>query len=157
MVIGASHVLSRCIHGKRRLLWSYATSHRNICKHHVLRYVASESRNVVSAPPPVQEEILNRMPKKDPILFPWRHQEECIPRVIPGTPEHATKGNLLSSTKMTPGNSTLNAYATAYMFLDVPLYELIFFNSWKAELTESISWAFCQGVAGILSNLYRGK
>ena len=154
MAIHASRNLTRYINGKRKCTSpSGAINNGNLC----IRTFANGSRNVVSTPPPVQDEILNRMPKKEPIVFPWRHQEECISRVVPGTLEYATKGQLLSSTKMTAGNSTLNAYATAFMFLDVPLYQLLFFNSWKAELADSVSWAFCQGVAGILSNIYRGE
>ena len=154
MVIEARRVLTCYSHGKRRYLWSDATIQYKFVG---VRTLSVGSRNVVSSPPPVQEEILSRMPKKEPIVFPWRHEAERVSRVIPGTPEYVTRGPLLSSTKMTPGNSTINAYATAFTFLDVPWYELLFFNSWKSELTDSVSWAFCQGVAGILSNLYRGE
>lgn len=86
-------------------------------------------------------------------IFPWRHEEDLLPRIIPGTLDNATKGHLLSTTKMTPGNSTLNALATSFMFLDVPLYQFLFFGSWKEDLAESMSWAFTQGTTGLLSNL----
>lgn len=47
----------------------------------------------------------------------------------------------------------MNMLASAFMFLDVPLYQFLFFGSWKGELADSVSWAFTQGVAGLLSNL----
>jgi hypothetical protein len=76
--------------------------------------------------------------------------------MIPGTLDYTTKGHLLSTTEMTPGNSTLNALASAFMFLDVPLYQFLFFGSWKAELTDSMSWALTQGAASLLSSLSHG-
>jgi hypothetical protein len=87
------------------------------------------------------------------VLFPWRHQLQPLPRFIPGTMDHAVKPHLLSSTKMKPGNVTLNAYASAFMFLDVPLYQFFFFSSWKEDIANSMSWAFTQGVGGLLSKL----
>jgi hypothetical protein len=118
---------------------------------------STSTRKIVSSPPPIEEEILG--PKKDAprILFPWRHETSLLDRLTPGTLDYVTKGHLLSTTKMKPGNSTLNTYATAFMFLDVPWYTLLFGTSWKSELTDSVAWAFSQGVAGILSNLYQGE
>jgi hypothetical protein len=99
----------------------------------------------------------NQNPDDHPkILFPWRHQEGPLPRLDPGTMEHTLNPHLLTTTKMKPGNVTLNAFATAYMFLDVPLYQFFFFSAWKQEMTESMTWAFTQGVTGLLSKLPHG-
>jgi hypothetical protein len=90
------------------------------------------------------------------LVFPWRHDETPLGRLVPGTLEYAKQGHLLSTTGMKPGNPTINAIATGYMFLDVPWYQFPFFGSWKEELAESISWGFNQAVATMLSNLYHG-
>ncbi|CAJ1924608.1 unnamed protein product [Cylindrotheca closterium] len=86
-------------------------------------------------------------------IFPWRHEEDKLARFIPGTEEHETKGHLLSTANTPLGNSTLNAMTTSYMFLDLPIWQLLFFSHFKAELTESVSWAFVQGVNSLLLKL----
>jgi hypothetical protein len=139
---------------------STATSFSTFPTQNIVSHESSTSnttRKIVSSPPPIEEEILG--PKKDAptILFPWRHETSLLDRLTPGTLDYVTKGHLLSTTKMKPGNATLNTYATAYMFLDVPWYSLVFGSSWKSELTDSMAWAFSQGVAGLLSNLYQGE
>jgi hypothetical protein len=87
------------------------------------------------------------------IVFPWRHDEAPLPRLVEGTIDQATKGHLLSTVTTNTGNVQMNALASAFMFLDVPLYQFIFFGSWKGDLVDSMSWAFTQGVAGLLSKL----
>ena len=90
----------------------------------------------------------------DTVLFPWRHKTEPVPRLIPGTPEHKKVGLLLTSkSQKVYGNSSLNAIATAYMFLNVPWYELLWISHYKDELATDMSWSFTQGVASLLSNL----
>jgi hypothetical protein len=96
-------------------------------------------------------------PPTKKLIFPWRHEEDPLPRLVPGTLDYDTKSHLLSTTSMTPGNSTMNALATAFMFLDVPFYQFFFFGSWKGDLADSMSWAFTQGTAGLLSNLSLGE
>ena len=86
-------------------------------------------------------------------IFPWRHEDTPLPRFIEGTLDHATKGELLSTVTVHTGNVQMNAMASAFMFLDVPWYQFLFFGSWKGELAESMSWAFTQGVAGLLADL----
>jgi hypothetical protein len=100
----------------------------------------------------------NESPPTKKLIFPWRHEEYPLPRLVPGTLDYDTKSHyLLSTTSMTPGNPTMNALATAFMFLDVPFYQFLFFGSWKHDLADSMSWAFTQGVAGLLSNLSLGE
>jgi hypothetical protein len=96
----------------------------------------------------------NQDPK---ILFPWRHQKGRLPRLDPGTIEHVTNPHLLTTTTMKPGNVTLNAFATAYMFLDIPLYQFFFFSAWKQDIANSMTWTFTQGVAGLLLKLPHGR
>lgn len=93
---------------------------------------------------------------KELLLFPWRHDTVPIHRVIEGTLEHSTQGHLLSTTDMKPGNSSANALATAYMFLDVPFYQFFFFGSWKSELADSVSWAMTQAISSLLSKISNG-
>ena len=94
-------------------------------------------------------------PSTSTFVFPWRHEPLPLPRLIEGTIEHASKGQLLTSTDMTPGNTTMNALATAYMFLNVPWYQCFpwFFGSWKDELADSMSWAWTQSMAQVLSRM----
>jgi hypothetical protein len=47
-----------------------------------------------------------------------------------------------------------DAYATSYFFIGVPLYQMMFFKQWQEDMAENMSWAFSQGVGGILSNVY---
>jgi len=73
---------------------------------------------------------------------------------VPGTIEYTNHGLLLTSKSQSLyGDSSLNAIVTAYMFLNVPWYELIWISHFKNELSSSISWAFTHGVANLLSNL----
>ena len=90
------------------------------------------------------------------LLFPWRYDAVPIHRVIEGTLEYKTQGHLLSTTDMKPGNTTANALATAYMFLDVPFYQFFFFGSWKSELADSVSWAMTQAISSLLSKISNG-
>jgi hypothetical protein len=89
-------------------------------------------------------------------LFPWRHEEQPLERLMPGTRDYQDKGLLLGG-GLVSSMPALDAYATAFFFLDVSWKKLIFIDAWKADLADSLSWAFAQGVAGILSNAYRGE
>lgn len=91
-----------------------------------------------------------------PVLFPWRHEEQPLARLIPGTADFEEKGTILGG-YIWSRNPSLEAVAIAYLLLNVPFYQLLFFRDWKAELADSFSWAFTQGVSGILSNAYHGK
>jgi hypothetical protein len=112
--------------------------------------VASTENNQESSSPLEELEIKG---VDNQIVFPWRHDEDPLPRLVSGTEEHAVKGHLLSSVDTPTGNSTLNAVTTAYMFLDLPIWQLIFFGAWKQDLTESTSWAFTQSMTNLLSKL----
>ena len=89
-------------------------------------------------------------------LFPWRHSQEPLPRLIPGSEEFAQVGYLVGGNVLS-SNPAFDAFATAYLFLDVPWYKMLFFSQWQADLAENMSWAFAQATAGLLSNAYRGK
>ena len=100
-----------------------------------------------------------------PPLFPWRHSPELLPRLDPTRVEYEEQGQLLGggvtkSTTMNGGGSRQwwdEEMATAWLFLNVPLVQLAFFSDWKQEMATDMSWAFTQGVAGILSNVYQGR
>jgi hypothetical protein len=70
--------------------------------------------------------------------------------------EFQEKGQLLGGNVYT-SHPLLDEIATAWMFMNVPWYQILFFRQWQADLAENMSWAFTQGVAGILSNVYRGR
>ena len=90
------------------------------------------------------------------ILFPWRHSKEPLPRLVPGTSEFDEQGLLLGG-NLDTSNPKLDSIATAKFFLGVPWYQMIFFNYWKADLAESMTWAFSQGTAALLSHVYGSK
>lgn len=90
-----------------------------------------------------------------PPLFPWRSSPEFLPRLDPSTPEFEEEGQLLGG-NINMTHPVIDEMATAWIFLNVPLHQLVFFRDWQDDLAENFSWAFTQGVAGILSNVYRG-
>ena len=87
-------------------------------------------------------------------LFPWRSSDQLLERLVPGSEEFEEKGYLLGGNVFS-SNPMFDAYATAFFFLRVPLYQMLFFSHWQQDLAENVSWAFSQGVAGILSNVYQ--
>lgn len=91
-----------------------------------------------------------------PPLFPWRHSPHPLARLDPTSLEFQEKGQLLGGNVYT-SHPLIDEIATAWMFMNVPWYQILFFRQWQADLAENMSWAFTQGVAGILSNVYRGR
>ncbi len=100
---------------------------------------------------PFQRVTTSRLP-----LFPWRHSPELLPRLDPTTLEFHEKRQLLGGNVYT-SYPLVDELATAWMFMNVPWHQMIFFRHWQADLAENMSWAFVQGVAGILSNVYQGR
>ena len=86
--------------------------------------------------------------KQQPVrpIFPWRHESKIysLARFTPGTKEFET-------TVPFPTNQTL----FASMFLGVPLWDIFLFGGWKADLSKNMTYAFLQGLAGIMSNVYK--
>lgn len=89
-----------------------------------------------------------------PGLFPWRHETEPLPRLIPGTTDYEEKGFLLGG-NIVSSSPNMDALATEYIFLKVPWYNLLFFRrAWEADLVESMQWAFFQAVPAMFSNTF---
>jgi hypothetical protein len=88
------------------------------------------------------------------VLFPWRSSVDPLDRLVPGTDESEEKGLLLGG-NVQSSNPQFDGYATAYFFMNIPLYKLMFFQYWQADLAENMGWAFSQGVSGMLSNVYQ--
>jgi hypothetical protein len=86
-------------------------------------------------------------------LFPWRSSDQLLERLVPGADEFEQKGYLLGG-NVVSSNPMFDAYATSYFFIGVPLYQMMFFKQWQEDMAENMSWAFSQGVGGILSNVY---
>ncbi|CAJ1924799.1 unnamed protein product [Cylindrotheca closterium] len=86
-------------------------------------------------------------------LFPWRSTNEIMGRLIPGSEEFRRNGYLLGGNVIS-SNPTFDAYATAYLFMGVPLSEMMFFSQWQDDTAENMAWAFSQAMSGILSNAY---
>jgi|UPI000581B538 hypothetical protein len=78
-------------------------------------------------------------------IFPWRHDDNYLPRLTPGSPEF--NSDILLPTK---GEAFMASVFLNYSFLDT-----YWGNSWRKELAEASTWAFSQGVAGIVSNVYK--
>ena len=89
-------------------------------------------------------------------LFPWRHEGKPLERFIPGTRDFHEKGHLLGGNVVSV-NAQSDALVTAKFFLSVPWHKMLFFRHWKADLAESMSWAFAQATSCMLSNVYHGE
>lgn len=79
-------------------------------------------------------------------IFPWRHETEFLPRLIPGTPEYA------KDIRVPAGFRSI----VAFCFLNVPWYQLLLSgNAHEEDIAHSTSWAFAQAVAGVVSDVYQ--
>jgi hypothetical protein len=85
--------------------------------------------------------------KPSNVLFPWRHEtsETLLPRLVFGTPEYLADVRLPNDIQG----------MLAVLFLKVPFWKVFFGTSWRDELAESCAFAFAQGTAGIISNVYK--
>jgi hypothetical protein len=82
-------------------------------------------------------------------LFPWRSSSDLLERLVPGTPDHASKGLLLGG-NLTSSNPNVDAFATACFFLRIPFGDLIFFRTaTEQDLADSMAWAFGAAVREI--------
>jgi len=89
---------------------------------------------------------------KPKLLFPWVHSPDPPRRLIER--EAHFRGNRVFDYKT---SCTTISALTARAHLEVPFWKILLgSNSWKEELADNCSWAFCQSVAGILSNTYDG-
>ncbi len=68
-------------------------------------------------------------PPTKKLIFPWRHEEELLDRLVPGTPDFEEKGPLLGG-GVSSSNPGFDAFATANIFLNEPIYKIMFFNQW---------------------------
>jgi hypothetical protein len=105
---------------------------------------AADSTAAADAEKLLQSTAIKHLPRP---IFPWRHEEELLPRFIPGTPEY------LKDIRV-PGSFRA---ITAFCFLNVPWYQLLLSGNavWEEDIAHSTSWAFAQAVAGIVSNVYK--
>eukprot|EP00980_Cylindrotheca_fusiformis_P030720 scaffold25296_cov162-Cylindrotheca_fusiformis.AAC.2 len=78
-------------------------------------------------------------------IFPWRSSNELLERLVPGSDEFQRKGFLLGGNVFS-SNPVFDAYATAYLFMGLPLHKMLFFKHWQEDMAENMSWAFSQGV-----------
>ena len=85
-----------------------------------------------------------------PLLFPWRHGTELPPRLLQRKDSH--QDSLTSYESSALGITTMTA---GFYFHEMSFFRLLA-GRWRNELAESCSWAFVQGLAGILSNTYHG-
>ena len=91
------------------------------------------------------------------VIFPWRHDTELLPRLVPGSDEFKLQGGYFGPGDPFPLKTGLEigVYQSLSAFLiGVPLHKVPF-SGWKQELALSSSWAFTQAVAAMMSNLYR--
>jgi len=105
----------------------------------------SFSTSAAAEATPITSIPLEKQQQPRPI-FPWRHERKDIflPRLTPGTKEY----------------ETIVAFPTpqepfAFLFLGVPLWDAFLMGGWKRDLSENMTYAFLQGLAGIMSNVYR--
>jgi len=88
-------------------------------------------------------------------IFPWRHEEEKLPRLIPGTLEHFEQGGALGPgfPFQLPPLLKFVLGTIAATRLNIPWFHQLI-GGWKEELADSSAWAFSQGVSAVLSNTY---
>jgi len=92
---------------------------------------------------------------KNPILFPWRHAEEPLPRLIPETDEFMLHGGYVGpNMPALPQTGRASMLLASAISLEIPWWKIIT-RSWEQDLANQMAWAFSQSVAGILSNTYR--
>ena len=86
-------------------------------------------------------------------MFPWRHDIQPIPRLIPGTKEFVeARTGMFRDPTWQFWTERFNAFS----ILGVPATTVTFrFNQWKQSLANDSMYAFTSGVAGIVSNTYR--
>lgn len=91
----------------------------------------------------IEPEELTVKPKA---LFPWRHEtsENLLPRLEFDSPEYRADVRLPNDIQA----------MLAVFFLGVPVWRVFFGTGWRDELAESCAFAFKQGTAGIISNVY---
>ena len=80
-------------------------------------------------------------------IFPWHHEtlNNPLPRLSPGTPEFLN--DIIFAHR---GQAFL-----ACLFLNMPFWQIfVGHKHWRHDLADASGWAFAQGVAGILSNVY---
>lgn len=86
------------------------------------------------------------------VIFPWRHKEYPLPRLIPGSEEHVLEGGEFGPRMpFIPMKWGVTCLAGSY--IGVPWYQVAL-PGWRQDLADSSSWAFSQAVAGVMSNLY---
>ena len=82
------------------------------------------------------------------VQFPWRHEQHLMPRLeLEAIKE---RGDFRAKMFL-----KLWEKSTGVM-MEIPWLHLIG-NAWRQDIADPAAWAFSRGVAGLLSNIYRGK
>jgi hypothetical protein len=153
-----NNIRSRALQASRRLHYVTVINDRSLSTSALLRFGDTPpSEENVPKESKSEQNPTETEPESKVEIFPWRHEADPLPRCVEGTSENTMDSHLLSSTSMSPGNPTFNSLTTAFMFLDVPIYQFLFFGSWKEDLADSVSFAFTQSVACLLSNISKGE
>ena len=98
------------------------------------------------------EDFLKCAAKKvtPPLLFPWRHGNELPQRLLDRERDFDSNVVTYETSQWMINSLTAKAY------LQAPFLSLLLGDSWTNQLAESCSFAFAQGVASVLSNVYKG-
>lgn len=78
-------------------------------------------------------------------IFPWRHEQSVLPRLIPNTEEYLMARPYLCFEDL-----------LAYIHLGVPFLDVTFYKKqWRKDLSENMTLAFMQGLSAIMSNTFQ--
>lgn len=131
-----SHIGSICVSNRRVCLT--ARDRRNLSSSAGTADDAADAEKIIGG-----SVFVKQLPRP---LFPWRHEVELLPRLVPGNPEYSR------DIRFPPLARAFNAFA----FLQIPWQQLLLSGNgvWEEDIAHSSSWAFAQAVAGITSNTY---
>lgn len=91
--------------------------------------------------------------KLDPrAVFPWRHSQHPLPRLIPHTEEFIAQGGYIGP-HLPPMNIVMRglAWSNAAGFLGS---KVMSYSGWKSDLEDGFQHAFAVGVQGMLHDVY---
>jgi len=103
------------------------------------------------------------------VVFPWRHSPELLPRLDPSSSssvddeddndEYHRLGQLWGGGIAGTTHPQWDERMVSWLFLQVSFFPHLLpfvYDEWKDELAKDMSWAFTQGMAAMLSNIYQG-
>lgn len=102
-----------------------------------------------------------KAPPRSQVFFPWHHNEADIWESLNFVP--TSFGDFVFQRNTMINNLKLQIFKSVYTkiiamtFLDNKWQDVLLSQKWEKDFTDSCSWAFSRGAAGIISNAYDVK